>query len=450
MDKSILIADDESLIASSLASVLRAEGFDTQIARNGREAIALAEKSPPDVALVDLVLGDIDGLEVLRKVRGSDGSGPPVILLTAHGSVDSAVAAMKAGAYDFIKKPFEMDEVIAAVRNALRTSELETRVRYLQEERRSSGLLVGDSPTVRKLRDELSRVARSPVPVVLLLGESGSGKGVAARLLHEQSERASGQFVEVNCAAIPENLLEAELFGHERGAFSDAVSRREGLVEVADRGTLFLDEIGDLPFALQAKLLKFVEERTFRRLGSNRVMKVNTRIVAATNQNLRARVDDGRFRADLYFRLSEIIIELPRLATREGDIAILADHFLAEAAKRYRKTIKGFAPDAHAVLRAYPWPGNVRELRAVVNRVALMADAEWITALHLPPEIAAAGVLEDPALPPTPEAGPIPTLESVELAYIRRVLTLCGGNKVLAAKYLGIARQTLARRLNEA
>jgi DNA-binding NtrC family response regulator len=288
------------------------------------------------------------------------------------------------------------------------------------------------------------------VPVVLLLGQSGSGKGVAARMLHDKSERAEGQFVEINCAAIPENLLEAELFGHERGAFSDAIQRREGLVEVADKGTLFLDEIGDLPLSLQAKLLKFVEERRFRRLGSNRVRSVDTRIVAATNQNLRARVDEGRFRADLYFRLSEITVTLPTLTQRGDDVIVLARHFLDEAARRYRKPFRGLAPETESLLRSYSWPGNVRELRAVINRVALMSEGDWVSPVHLPPEIAAAGVLEDPPLPTRPESGPIPTLEDVELAYIRRVLALCNGNKLLAAKYLGIARQTLARRLNEA
>jgi two-component system response regulator AtoC len=450
VEKSILIADDEPLIASSLASVLKSEGFDVQVAQNGRQALASAAVTPPDVALVDLVLGDMDGLDVLRKLRGNN-AGLPVILLTAHGSIDSAVAAMKAGAYDFIKKPFELDEVIAAVRNALRTQELESRVRYLEgEERRGTSTALGESPAARRLKEELQTIARSPVPVVLLLGESGTGKSVAARLLHDHSDRASGQFVEINCAAIPETLLEAELFGHERGAFSDAVQRREGLVEVADHGTLFLDEIGDLPLSLQAKLLKFVEERRFRRLGSNRVRSVDTRIVAATNQHLRSRVDDGRFRADLYFRLSEITVQLPPLSQRGEDIILLANHFLTEASRRYRKAFKGVTPEAKAVLQAYRWPGNVRELRAVINRIALMNDGEWITAMHLPPEIAASGVLEEPQLPTRVEGGPIPTLEDVELAYIRRVLTLCGGNKLLAAKYLGIARQTLARRLNEA
>jgi len=449
MGQSVLIVDDEALIVSSLRKVLAAEGFDVASAQSGRAALAAARESMPDAVVLDLVLGDMDGLEVLRELCREPGGAPPVILLTAHGSVDSAVAAMKAGAWDFVKKPFEVDELLASVRNALRTRTLERRVRYLDRDRQAAPALLGDSPELVRTRELVRSIAESPAPTVLLLGESGTGKGIAARLLHEQSERSGGQFVEINCAAIPDSLLEAELFGRERGAYSDAHERREGLVEVADGGTLFLDEIAELPTALQAKLLKFAEDRTFRRLGSNREHRVDARVVAATNRDLRAAVDAGRFRADLYYRLNEMTLTLPPLSARGDDIVLLARHFLAEASHRYRRRFRAFAPEAEGLLRAYRWPGNVRELRAIVNRVVLTGDSEQVQATHLPPEIAAAGALEEPALPPTPEAGPIPSLEQVETAYMRRVLSLCGGNRVLASRHLGIARQTLARRLNE-
>jgi len=450
MGPSVLIVDDEPLIVSSLGAVLQAEGFRTLPAGSGRAALATARESPPDAVLLDLVLGDMDGLDVLRALSGPEGSGPPIILLTAHGSIDSAVAAMKAGAVDFIKKPFEMDEVVASVRNALRTRSLERRVRYLEKDRRQTPVLLGESAAWVRCREVLQAVARSSVPTVLLLGGSGTGKGAAARLVHEQSDRTSAPFVEINCATVPDASLEEELFGLESSEGSGAKVRREGLVEVADGGTLFLDEIGELPMPLQAKLLQFAEDRTFRRPGSNRELRVDARLVAASNRDLRAAVDAGRFRADLFYRLSEMSVVLPPLSARADDVVLLARAFLTEASRKYRRGFRGFSPEAEALLCAYRWPGNVRELRAVVNRIALTSDGELVGATHLPPEIVTERVLEDPPLPQTPDSGPIPSLEQVELSYIRRVLALCGNNKVLASRHLGIARQTLARRLNEA
>jgi DNA-binding NtrC family response regulator len=449
MGKTILIVDDEPLILSSLASFFAREGFDPVTAESGARALAVAEAQPPDLVLLDLVLGDMDGLDVLRKLREHEASAPPVILLTAHGSIDSAVAAMKAGAYDFIRKPFDLSEVLAAARNALRTRSLETRVRYLESDRRGPSVLVGESELLRAHREEAKEVARGPYPRVLLLGESGSGKSLVARLLHEQSDRALGQFVEVNCAAYSDEQLEAELFGAGRTASSDARARREGLVEIADGGTLLLDEIADMGPKTQARLVSFLEDQSFRRAGSGRPHRVDVRLVAATGQDLRARAEDGRFRADLFYRLGEMTLVTPPLRERPEDVIPLARHFLEEASRTHRRRFRGFTSEAETLLRGYRWPGNVRELMAVINRVTLTQDGERIGAAHLPPEIAAGQALEEPQLPAKPGDGPIPTLEEVELAYIRRVLALCGGNKLLAARYLGIARQTLARRLSE-
>lgn len=449
MGKSLLIVDDEPLIGASLSAFFSAEGFETMVADSGARALALVESHPPDAVLLDLVLGDMDGLDVLRALREHEASAPKVILLTAHGSIDSAVAAMKAGAYDFIRKPFDLDEVLATVRNALRTQSLESRVRYLEADRRGPSLLLGESEAMRALRDQAKAVARGGDRAVLVTGESGTGKNVLARLLHEQSERALGQFVEINCAALSEAELEAELFGMVRSAHSDARPRREGLLELADGGTLVLDEIADLGPGLQAKLLEFVEHGTFRRPGAARAQRLDARIVATSGLDLRARVDEGRLRADLYFRLAQMTLKAPPLREHVEDVIPLARQFLAAASRQHRRGFRGFTAEAETLLRGYRWPGNVRELRAVINRVALTHDGERMGVEHLPPEIAAGQALEEPQLPEQAGKGPIPTLEEVELSYIRRVLSICGGNKLLAARYLGIARQTLARRLNE-
>ncbi len=449
MGKSILIVDDEQLIGKSLARILQADGLEVRVATSGREGLAAAHAAAPDAVILDLVLGDMDGLDVLRQLREQDGVPPKVILLTAHGSIDSAVAAMKAGAYDFIKKPFELDEVLAAVRNALRTTALESRVRYLEHDRRGPAVLLGESPAGKSMREQLKSVARSQTPSVLLLGETGSGKSLAARFLHEQSERALGQFIELNCASMDEESLEAELFGRPRVARSDARLRREGLVELADGGTLFLDEIGELPEGIQRRLVALLETGSWIPAGTDRPQRVDLRLIASTGADLRARVEAGLVREELYFRLSETTIVLPPLSDRTDDVMLLAKRFLEEAARRHQRRYRGFTAEAEALLRGYRWPGNVRELRAVMNRIVLVHEGPVIGAPHLPPEIAAGQALEEPVLPSALDAGPVPTLEEVELSYIRRVLHLCGGNKLLAARYLGIARQTLARRLNE-
>ena len=455
MSAHVLVADDEPLIRQSIRSVLAQEGFDVAVAASGAETWARFQEDRPDLVLLDLVLGDADGLVLLRRIR-HEAPDTKVIVISAHGSIESAVTAMKLGGYDFIKKPFELEEIVAAVRNAVRTSALEQRVAYLaaQERKHAGGAtFVHAAPQTASLLREIDVIANSPVPTVLVTGESGTGKQAVARMLHDGSPRGSGPFIELNCSAIPESLVESELFGHERGAFSDARERKLGLVELADGGTLFLDEIGDLGQAAQAKLLTFLEQRTFRRVGGTSLRRVDARIVAATNRDLGASVVARTFREDLFYRLNAITVRIPPLRDRRADVRALAEHFLVEAAHQFGRRFTGVAPEAVGILESYRWPGNVRELRAVLTRAALLNDDTLLRASHLPPELVAAALAAGPT-PASPQArlgaAAIPTLEEIELAHIRRVLEICGGNRTLAAQHLGITRQTLAKKIGSA
>jgi DNA-binding NtrC family response regulator len=454
MSAHVLVADDEALIRQSIRSVLGHEGFDVTLASSGAEAWARFQEVRPDVVLLDLVLGDMDGMDLLRRMR-QEAPDTKVVLISAHGSIESAVTAMKLGGYDFIKKPFELDEIVAAVRNAARTSTLEQQVAYLaaQERKHTGGAaFVHAAPQMEQLLREVALIAASTVPTVLVTGESGTGKQAIARMLHDGSARASGPFVELNCSAIPESLVESELFGHERGAFSDAREKKLGLVELADGGTLFLDEVGDLGAPAQAKVLTFLEQRTFRRVGGTSLRRVDARVVAATNRDLTALVSTRGFREDLYYRLNAITLHLPPLRARREDVRALATHFLGESAREFGRRFKGLAPEAAGLLESYRWPGNVRELRAVISRATLLHDDELLRATHLPPELVAAALAAGPATSKADVGGPpsIPTLEEVELAHIRRVLEICGGNRTVAAQHLGITRQTLAKKVGGA
>jgi two-component system, NtrC family, response regulator AtoC len=449
----VLIVDDEALIRQSIRMVLVQEGFDVTVAASGAEAWSRFREERPDIVLLDLVLGDADGLDLLRRMR-AESSEVKVLLISAHGSIESAVTAMKLGGYDFIKKPFELEEVVAAVRNAARTSSLEQRVAYLaaQDRKRASAVaFVHASPRMKRILDDVAVIAASPVPTVLVTGDSGTGKQALVRMLHEGSVRAGGPFVELNCSAIPENLVESELFGHERGAFSDARDRKLGLVEIADGGTLFLDEIGDLGAAAQAKLLTFLEQRTFRRVGATAQRRVDARVVAATNRDLAAMVARREFREDLYYRLNAITLHLPPLRDRREDVRALAEHFLEHSSREFGRRFRGLAPEAVGLLEGYAWPGNVRELRAVIARAVLLHDDEVLRAEHLPAELVAASLSAAPISAGARTAGAtIPTLDQIELQHIRRVLDICGGNRTLAAQRLGITRQTLHKKIGSA
>jgi DNA-binding NtrC family response regulator len=452
MSAQVLVVDDEALIRQSIRSVLGQEGFEVSVAASGEEAWLRFGEDRPDVVLLDLVLGDTDGLEILRRMR-KEGPDAKVILISAHGSIESAVTAMKLGAYDFIKKPFEIEEIVAGVRNAVRTTTLEQRVAYLAEQERkhtSGASFVHASSEMAAVLREVGLVAASTVPTVLVVGESGTGKQAIARMLHDQSPRAGGPFIELNCSAIPENLVESELFGHERGAFSDARERKLGLVELADGGTLFLDELADLGQSAQAKLLTFLEQRTFRRIGATSLRQVDARVVAATNRDLRKLVVEHGFREDLYYRLNAITVRLLPLRQRREDVRPLAEHFLAESSRQFGRRFRTLAPETLGILEGYQWPGNVRELKSVLSRATLLHDDEVLRPNHLPFELVAASLASGPidlGQRGASQGAHIPTLDEIELAHLRRVLEICGGNRTLAAQHLGITRQTLAKKI---
>jgi DNA-binding NtrC family response regulator len=447
----LLVVDDEKLIRGSLQRALAGLGYEVDAADSSAAALTALARTRFDLVVLDLKLPDGTGLALLRRIVG-EAPDTKVVVITAHGTVETAVEAMKLGAYDFIKKPFELDEILTTASNALRAGSLERRVAYLDGRDRSrfdADAVPARAPGMMQLEREVAMVAPQPVPVVLVVGETGCGKALVARRLHYAAAggRAQGPFVELNAAAIPETLIESELFGHERGAFSDARESKRGLVEVADGGTLFLDEIGELPAAAQAKLLTFLESFSFRRVGATAQRTVDVRLVAATNRDLAALAKDGRFRADLYYRLAAITLQVPPLRQRREDIRPLATHFVVQHAHRYAKRFAEVSDEAAAILEAWPWPGNVRELKAVMQRAVLMNDAPALTAAHLPGELVAAAV--DPIPAALQATAGLPTLEQIELRYMRAVLTLTGGNKLRAAEHLGITRQTLTKRLGE-
>jgi DNA-binding NtrC family response regulator len=445
----VLVVDDERLIRTSLERAFAASGHQAEAADSVASALVALQRKKFDLVILDLKLPDGQGTDVLKRIV-AESPETKVVVITAHGTVTNAVEAMKIGAYDFVNKPFELDELLSTGANALRAGTLERRVAYLDGRERSrfdADVVPATAPAMVALEREVSMVAPQPVPVVLVVGETGSGKALVARSLHYRSARAEGPFVELNAAAIPETLVESELFGHERGAFSDARERKLGLVEIADGGTLFLDEIGELPAAAQAKLLTFLESFSFRRVGATATRTVDVRLVAATNRDLTALVKDGRFRADLYYRLAAITLQLPPLRQRREDVGPLARHFVVSHAQRYGKSFRGISDEAIRLLEAWRWPGNVRELKAVIQRAVLMNDAPQLEPSHLPGELVTAAVDPIPGALATPSG--LPTLDEIERRYMRAVLALTGGNKLRAAEQLGITRQTLAKRLGE-
>jgi len=462
MAHAILIIDDEATLAKNIKTHLSRHGYEAQIAASGEEGLAQLDGFRPDVVLLDYQMPGLDGLEVLRRLR-AEAPHIKVIMLTGHGGVQVAVEAMKAGAYDYLTKPVVLGELKLLLDKAVGQERLEGALNYYRNRQaEQSGLskLIGESPTMlalkRKIRQFIEaeqRLVDGEPPAVLITGETGTGKELVARAFHFDGPRRDKPFVEINCAAIPAQLLEAELFGFERGAFTDARERKLGLVETADGGTLFLDEIGEMELALQAKLLKLLEDKTVRRLGGLRDQKVDLRIVAATNQSLEERVRQGRFRSDLFFRLRIIHIELPPLRERDEDIILLARVFLDGHGKRYGKSGLRFTPAAEQALRHYRWPGNVRELRNSVEHAVLLAETAFIEPQHL---------ALCPALVPVPSAGaaddfspgqPFPetgiNLERMEQDLLVQALQHTGWNVSRAAKLLGLSRDTLRYRMEK-
>ncbi|HUG37483.1 MAG TPA: sigma-54 dependent transcriptional regulator [Candidatus Limnocylindrales bacterium] len=452
----VVIVDDEPDMVENCTRILRRAGYQCSGATDPVQGLALVESERPDVVLTDLKMPGMDGMELLRRAHGHD---PvlPVIVITAFATIESAVAAVKEGAFDYLPKNFSVDQLTVAVERALRQRHLQLENRNLREqlqEARGLDSVVGRSPAMVSVFELVKKAARSEANV-LVLGESGTGKELIARALHANSPRAGRPFVAVDCASLPENLLESELFGHEKGAFTGAVKTKLGLMEAAEGGTLFLDEIGELPVSLQVKLLRALQERQIRRVGGTAVIDVDVRLVSATNRDLRDAAAKGQVREELYYRVNVIAIRLPALRERFGDVKLLAHTFL----KKYGKDrFGGFDDGSMAALEAYPWPGNVRELQNIVERACALADGQLITVRDLPDHIVTGGrlLVAGPRLQESGEAitprSDLPLKEAkehwmqvLEGSYLRDLLERHGGNISAAAKTAGIDRKTFHR-----
>ena len=440
----LLIVDDEELVRWSLRERLRKDGYT--VLESGTVAGAMEQLTPAvDLVLLDQRLPDGDGLTLLRQIKESSPD-TLVILMTAFSTVENAVAAMKHGAYHYLNKPFNLDDVSAVVEKALETSRLRREVRMLRgSQSRDYGFdaIIGSSSAMVEAKSLLERIAASPATTVLLTGETGTGKDLAAKAIHFNSERASKPFVNITCSALPEQLLESELFGHERGAFTDARQQKRGLLETADGGTVFLDEIGEMTPGLQAKLLRFLEDRTFKRVGGLNDIRVDVRVIAATNRSLDDEVRAGRFREDLFYRLQVMPVRLPPLRERVGDIRLLVAHYIDRYNREFRKRVRGLQPGAQAMLDQYRWPGNVRELRNAIERAMLLADNGLLGA----EDFATLSKAATPATFRLPPEGV--DLETVERQLVIQALQRAGGNQTQAGHLLGINRDQVRYRIEK-
>lgn len=442
MSNSVLVVDDEEGIRRTLASVLEDEGFSVETAASGEECVSAFERREFSCVLLDVWLPGIDGIDTLERLRNSYPE-TAVIMISGHGSIETAVRATRLGALDFIEKPLQIERTVLAVRNAIRHRQLEADNRRLREQLDDDYVMIGDSIPMRALRQQIA-IAAPTNGRILIFGESGTGKELAARAIHRASERASMPFVELNCAAIPEELIESELFGHRKGAFTGATQLKRGKFEQADAGTLLLDEVGDMSLKVQAKVLRVLEEQRFEPVGSNAPVTVDVRIIAATNKRLDEEMERGTFRADLFYRLNVVPFEIPPLRERREDVPLLADHFNRKYAQRYGRTQKTFTEDALDRLQSYDWPGNVRELRNTVERVVIMCAQETVDAADLP----ALGHSDGAALPSRYNfASYREGRDAYERDYILRKLSECDGNMTRTAEAMGIDRSHLYRRM---
>jgi DNA-binding NtrC family response regulator len=440
----ILIADDDAAMREVLEMRLQEWGFSVLTAKDGEEAATTVESKRPDMVLADLIMPQVSGLELLRRLK-SDNRNRPVILITAEGSVDTAVEAMKQGAEDFITKPLDYPKLRAILEAAWNRIELHTaseRLNLQLDKGAGFADFVGNSKPMREVYDLIRRLAANDAPIIIT-GESGTGKELVARTIHSQSCRAQGPFIAVNAAAIPEQLMESEIFGHEKGSFTGAISTRAGCFELATRGSLFLDEIAEMPPALQPKLLRILEDHRVRRLGGSHEIPVDVRVIAATNREPRSAVQSGKLREDLYYRLNVFTISLPPVRERTGDIPLLLQHFIRECSRKHDVQVEGMRQETAQLLKSYSWPGNVRELRNVIERAVILARGGWIEPAHLPPYVTSGEA--DPAsrivLPPGA------TLADAEKEVLMRTLKDSGNNKAEAARRLGIDVKTIRNKL---
>ncbi len=448
MTGSLLIVDDEQSMCDMLAADLKSRGFDVDCHTSPDAALAAFHQGMYQAVLTDLHMPGVDGIELCTQIVANRPD-VPVVVMTAFGSMETAIAAIRAGAYDFVTKPVELDLLEMTLERALWHHELQDRVRVLSatvEQSQRFDDILGASPPMQKLFDQLSRVSDSEASV-LITGESGTGKELIARAIHRKSRRADGPFVAINCAALPETLLESELFGHAKGAFTDARFERKGLFQQAEGGTLFLDEIGDFPLSLQAKLLRAMEQRTVRPVGGNTEVPYDARLLTATNRDLESAVEDGTFREDFYFRINVIQLESPPLRARGSDVLLIAQSYIEQFAAQSQKAIVGLNEPVAEKLLAYSWPGNVRELRNVIERAVALTRYDRIAVEDLPEKIR--DYRTSTLRIDTGDPAELAPLEEVERRYILQVVEAVGGNKTQAAKILGLDRKTLYRKLKE-
>ncbi|HVQ37299.1 MAG TPA: sigma-54 dependent transcriptional regulator [Pyrinomonadaceae bacterium] len=453
--QNILVVDDEKMIRWSLGEALRGWGFEPIEAETVSSALAAFETETLAAVLLDINLPDGSGLDLLRKIRQSQPDAV-VIMITANVLVDETIAALRGGAYDFIGKPINLEELQVAIRNGIEAGRLRKEVSLFRRERAKQfnfNQIIGESPVMREMLELANKVAESEVSSVLLQGESGTGKDLVAKAIHYHSARADNPFVAINCAALPGTLIESELFGYERGAFTDAKTRKEGLFEQAEGGTLFLDEIGELELSLQAKLLRVLEEGSFRRVGGLKDLPLDVRVIAASNRDLKTEGEAGRFRSDLFYRLSVIQIDIPPLRERGDDIRVLAEHYMSTFKSRLKKSIDGIDPEALLTFRRYEWPGNVRELRNVIERAMILEDADEITTKYLPRGLAQDSRPGGGSSSVTSDGIRLPaegiSLEVVEMSLVRQALERSGGNQTKAAELLHISRDQLRYRMKK-
>lgn len=456
MPYSVLVVDDEELTLRTISRGLREEGFDVTTAGSGEEALKIFAEEKPDLTLLDIVLPGIDGVEVLRRVKQGNPAAI-VVMMSAYHMVDRAVEAMKLGAFDYLIKPFHLADMIATLRRASEMLALRVRLRDTVEKakgRYDFGRVVTQNSATRRMLEIAHKAAESEHTTILIQGESGTGKGVLARAIHYASPRAAMPLLELNCASLPDTLLESELFGYEPGAFTDARRRKEGLLERAHGGTLFLDEIGNMSASVQAKLLRVLEEGTFMRLGGTRVIKVDVRLIAATNAHLKEAVAAGKFREDLYYRLNVVPLYIPALRERKEDILPIALELLQHFNRELHKNFTGFTPAAADLLQSYSWPGNIRELKNVIERTMILAPEGDIDAAYLPEEIRDRIIQHEKteltsAFDVSPTGHQFVSLRELEDDYIQEVLAATGNNKTQASRILGIHPTSLLRRLKK-
>jgi two-component system response regulator HydG len=444
----ILVVDDDASHRLMLKTVLADDGYEITEAEDGAAAVTAVEDQFYDLILMDLKMANMDGLEALRRIKALS-PGIPVIIMTAYASVGTAVNALKSGASDYLTKPVDIDELKILIDKTLHHRRLEQENAFLRErltDRFDLSAIIGRSPAMAQLFETVALVAPSDA-TVLIQGESGTGKELVANAIHQNSPRSQGPFIKLNCAALPEALLESELFGHEKGSFTGATARKAGRFQLADKGSIFLDEIAEMTPATQAKILRVLQEKEFEPVGGGRTIKVDVRVIAATNKDLTAEIEAGKFREDLYYRLNVVQINVPPLHERGEDIALLAEHFLKLYAEKNQRLIKGLTPRALDVFMRYDWPGNVRELENVIERAVILTRGDTVAMAQLPKSLQDLAGDEQP-LPPV-DLVPGKTLKEIEQEMIIKTLEACKGNRTRAAETLGISRRTLQLKLKE-